>query len=281
MSIRVLVTLLMAVAAVAVGGAPAAAHGPVPGGDTVLAQTIAGMEVTLAVRRVGEVPGPLRVDLIPHTPVRALPIEVTVRSGTSAGATAGSFLFERDVARTYPLMLAVRDQGPHWLELRAGGEFSQLPFRVQVPRAAPSDLSGGHLDRGPGAAGGFASRTVSGAELDGWPAAVDPRGARGGVSLDQEQAEAAANRLRLEWMSSVLLVGLPLLAALVTVLGRRPGGPAGLLLGVVLGQSLALLLCRRFPLTVLIVVTVLEAVLVVKDMELLVGFLAAACGLGA
>ncbi|MEV6637918.1 histidine kinase [Actinoplanes sp. NPDC051470] len=82
-------------------------------------------------------------------------------------------------------------------------------------------------------------------------------------------------------MSSVLLVGLPLLAALVTVLGRRPGGPAGLLLGVVLGQSLALLLCRRFPLTVLIVVTVLEAVLVVKDMELLVGFLAAACGLGA
>ncbi|MEV6637922.1 hypothetical protein AB0M54_45085 [Actinoplanes sp. NPDC051470] len=139
MSIRVLVTLLMAVAAVAVGGAPAAAHGPVPGGDTVLAQTIAGMEVTLAVRRVGEVPGPLRVDLIPHTPVRALPIEVTVRSGTSAGATAGSFLFERDVARTYPLMLAVRDQGPHWLELRAGGEFSQLPFRVQVPRA-PSDL---------------------------------------------------------------------------------------------------------------------------------------------
>ncbi|MFE7445923.1 hypothetical protein ACFU7X_36365 [Streptomyces chartreusis] len=136
---RVFVTGLMAVAVVA-GGVPATAHAPAPGGDTVLAQTIAGMEVTLAVRRTGQVPGPLRVDLIPHTPVRAVPIEVTVRSGTSAAVAAGRVRFDRDAARTYPLLLSVRDKGLHWLELRADGEFSQLPFQVKVPRAAPSEL---------------------------------------------------------------------------------------------------------------------------------------------
>ncbi|MEV7143858.1 sensor histidine kinase [Streptomyces tauricus] len=82
-------------------------------------------------------------------------------------------------------------------------------------------------------------------------------------------------------MSSVLIVGLPLLAALVTVLDMRTGGPVWLLISVVFAQSLALLWCRRFPLTVLIIVTTLETVLVAANMELLVGFLAAACGLGA
>ncbi|MFE7445919.1 sensor histidine kinase [Streptomyces chartreusis] len=82
-------------------------------------------------------------------------------------------------------------------------------------------------------------------------------------------------------MSSVLIVGLPLLAALVTVLDMRTRGSVWLLISVVLAQSLALLWSRRFPLTVLIVVTTLEAALVAANMELLVGFLAAACGLGA
>ncbi|MFE9680905.1 hypothetical protein [Streptomyces sp. NPDC006285] len=137
--VRVFVTVLTAAAAVA-GGVPATAHAPAPGADTVLAQTIAGMEVTLAVRRTGQVPGPLRVDLIPHTPVRAVPIEVTVRSDTSAAVTADSVRFDRDAARTYPLLLSVREKGLHWLELHADGEFSQLPFQVKPPRAAPSEL---------------------------------------------------------------------------------------------------------------------------------------------
>ncbi|WP_404199888.1 hypothetical protein [Streptomyces tauricus] len=136
---RVLVTVLMTAAVVA-GGVPATAHAPAPDADTVLAQTIAGMEVTLAVRGTGQVPGPLRVDLIPHTPVRAVPIEVTVRSHTSATVAADSVRFDRDSARTYPLLLSVREKGPHWLELRADGEFSQLPFQVKLPRAAPSEL---------------------------------------------------------------------------------------------------------------------------------------------
>jgi signal transduction histidine kinase len=82
-------------------------------------------------------------------------------------------------------------------------------------------------------------------------------------------------------MTGLLLACLPLLAALVAVLDARVDGPIWVMIGLVLGQSLALLWCRRFPLTVLLAVTALEAALVVADMELLVGFLAATCGLGA
>jgi hypothetical protein len=96
--------LLTAAASLVLAGTPAAAHAPVPGGDTVLAQTIAGMEVTLTVQRTGEVPGPLRVDLIAHLPVRPLPIEVTVRSSSSTAVTAGSVRFEQGRAGTYPLV---------------------------------------------------------------------------------------------------------------------------------------------------------------------------------
>jgi hypothetical protein len=131
--------VLLAATAVVVGAPPAAAHVAPVGSDTLLAQTIAGMEITVAVRRTGQVPGPLRVDLIPHTPVRDLPIEVTVRSVTSTAVAAGTARLERDVARTYPVGLAVNETGPHWLELSAAGEQSQLPFRVDVQRAPDTD----------------------------------------------------------------------------------------------------------------------------------------------
>jgi hypothetical protein len=140
MPIRLLISMLLAAATVVVGGVPAAAHTPAAQADTLLAQSIAGMDLTLAVRRPGRVPGPLRVDVIAHTPVRAVPIAVTVRSATSVTAEAGTVELEQGVARTYPVVLAVQEEGAHWLELRVDGEFSQLPFRVTVPRAAGADL---------------------------------------------------------------------------------------------------------------------------------------------
>jgi hypothetical protein len=139
MPIRLLLSLLLAAATVVLGAVPAAAHGPVAGGDTLLAQSIGGMDLTLAVRRPGRVPGPLRVDIIAHPPVRPVPIEVTVRSATSAASEAGTARLERDAARTYPVVLSVREEGRHWLELRVDDEFSQLPFRVVTARAAATD----------------------------------------------------------------------------------------------------------------------------------------------
>ncbi|MDR7276404.1 hypothetical protein [Catenuloplanes atrovinosus] len=140
MLLRLLLAASFVAVTVAAGGAPAVAHAPAVAADTLLAQTIGGMELTLAIRRATEVPGPLRVDVIPHVPVRALPIEVTVRSATSTAVATGSARLERDAARTYPVALTVGESGPHWLELRAGDEFSQLPFQVLLPRASAAQL---------------------------------------------------------------------------------------------------------------------------------------------
>jgi signal transduction histidine kinase len=60
-----------------------------------------------------------------------------------------------------------------------------------------------------------------------------------------------------------------------------PDSPPWLLPGLAAGQSVALLWYRRFPLSVLVVVTGIEVTLVARDMELLVGFAVAASGLGA
>lgn len=136
---RLLATLLLVVAAVTVYAVPATAHVAPAGSDISLAQTIAGMEMTVIVRRTDRVPGPLRVDVIPHTPVRAVSVDVTVRSAASAAVASGTVSLKRDVAQTYPVVLAVHDDGTHWLELRAGDEFTQLPFRVETAETAASE----------------------------------------------------------------------------------------------------------------------------------------------
>ncbi|MDR7276408.1 sensor histidine kinase [Catenuloplanes atrovinosus] len=82
-------------------------------------------------------------------------------------------------------------------------------------------------------------------------------------------------------MSAALLVGLPPLAAIWPVLEGDVQGPVWLLACLVAGQSVALLRSRRSPLATLVIVALLETVLIVVDMELLVGVMAAVCGLGA
>lgn len=85
----------------------------------------------------------------------------------------------------------------------------------------------------------------------------------------------------MEWLSDSLIVVLPLLAAFVEALGAPFDRSLLPLFALSLGQSLALAWCRRFPLTVLVVVICLEFLLVAEDLEVLVGCLAAATALGA
>ncbi|MEJ3749414.1 hypothetical protein WEI85_39905 [Actinomycetes bacterium KLBMP 9797] len=130
--------LLMVAAAMAVLGwaAPASAHGTVENADIPLAQTIAGTELTVVIRRSWEVPGPLRVDVIAYQPVRDLAVDLRLRSTVDGHATASGVRLERGRAGTYPATLRVAGTGAHELELRAAGEVSVLPFRVLGPRAA-------------------------------------------------------------------------------------------------------------------------------------------------
>jgi signal transduction histidine kinase len=77
-----------------------------------------------------------------------------------------------------------------------------------------------------------------------------------------------------------LLALLPLMAAWISILDGPEERHVGIVLAVATAQTCALAWCRRFPLTVLLVVIGLETVLIVIDSEIFVGFLAAASALG-
>ncbi|MGH8876712.1 MAG: sensor histidine kinase [Stackebrandtia sp.] len=95
------------------------------------------------------------------------------------------------------------------------------------------------------------------------------------------RSEPVAEDARLEWVSDGLLALLPMLALLLVLLnGGADEHAVPLLLGPALAQSVLLLWCRRFPLTVLIAVMSLEALLAVLESNTIAGVLAATFGLG-
>ncbi|RSM90747.1 hypothetical protein DMH04_04655 [Kibdelosporangium aridum] len=98
--------------------------------DLRVAQTIAGAELTVVIRRTPEVPGPLYVDLVAYQPVSDLTIDVSV------AASAGTVRLHRERPGTYPVVLHVRNTGPHELLLKTSAESSVLPFEVRIPRPA-------------------------------------------------------------------------------------------------------------------------------------------------
>ncbi|MGI5289955.1 hypothetical protein ACQEVF_42350 [Nonomuraea polychroma] len=118
--------------------APAAAHNVSAGADLRIAQTIAGMEVTVVVKGTTRVPGPLRIGVIAFEPVTGPPVELAVRSvedGRTVTGVARPAL--RDPQYTE---LRVERTGPHELTLRAGNEVAVVPFRVLVERGSGAEL---------------------------------------------------------------------------------------------------------------------------------------------
>src|ERR1700759_5431517 len=70
---------------------PAAADAPSAGGDVTVAQTLGDRDLTLILRRVTSVPGPLRVDVITHVGTAPGSLTLTVASadpGRAASAAA-------------------------------------------------------------------------------------------------------------------------------------------------------------------------------------------------
>ncbi|RSM90751.1 two-component sensor histidine kinase [Kibdelosporangium aridum] len=93
-------------------------------------------------------------------------------------------------------------------------------------------------------------------------------------------ASTQAGRARLERLSDGLLALLPLMVAWLSILDGPVEPHIDVMLTVATAQTFTLAWCRRFPLTVLLVVMGLETVLVVLDSEIFVGFLAATFALG-
>ncbi|HEX4813906.1 MAG TPA: hypothetical protein VFV66_14260 [Nonomuraea sp.] len=122
--------------------APAAAHNVSAGADLRIAQTIAGMELTVVIKGTERVPGPLRIGLIAYGPAvgpgagsnGGPDVGLRVRSVEDGRAVTGvARAAPRDPAYTE---LRVERAGPHELTLRAGGEVAVVPFRVLVERGS-------------------------------------------------------------------------------------------------------------------------------------------------
>ncbi|WP_145810990.1 hypothetical protein [Kribbella amoyensis] len=130
-------TALALVAALVLAGAPAGpahAHGVSASADLSIALTFGGNELTVILRRTPEVPGPLQVDVVAHTPVNPLTAELAAR-GVDQGALSKTAIALR-VPGITTARLHVEQAGPHELELRSGPERAAIPFRVLVPEPA-------------------------------------------------------------------------------------------------------------------------------------------------
>jgi hypothetical protein len=134
----VLLTLLavLGVAGLAAGAPPAYAHGVSDTADLQLAQTFAGNDLTVVVRRTPKVPGPLYVDVIAHRPVRATTLVLGVRATTGVESTTDTVRLVANRPGTYRAELAVAQAGEHELTLVSGARRAAIPFRVLVPRLA-------------------------------------------------------------------------------------------------------------------------------------------------
>ncbi|GAA3845228.1 hypothetical protein GCM10022243_09440 [Saccharothrix violaceirubra] len=125
MFIRLVLGVVVALVVVA---SPAAAHVVDPGADLQVAQSFAGVETTLVIRRTAEAPGPLRVDVVAYQPVRDVTVELAV------GGRSAAVRLVADRAGAYPAVLAVAGEGPHELRVRVADEVAVVPFDVEVPR---------------------------------------------------------------------------------------------------------------------------------------------------
>ncbi|MGP3960221.1 hypothetical protein ACTWPT_29855 [Nonomuraea sp. 3N208] len=130
--IRLLRLLCLVAVLVLACAAPAAAHNVSAGADLRIAQTIAGMEVTVVIKGTTRVPGPLRIGVIAFEPAAAVPIDLRVRSVEDGRAVTG--VARPALQDPHYTELRVERTGPHELTLRAGDEVAVVPFRVLVER---------------------------------------------------------------------------------------------------------------------------------------------------
>ncbi|MFC9689229.1 hypothetical protein ACFTSF_11860 [Kribbella sp. NPDC056951] len=130
---RVVLLLVVLITALA-SPLPAQAHGVGPTADLQLAQTFAGNDLTIVLRRTSEVPGPLQVEVFAHSPVRKTTLTLTI---TGQPNDAVMRLVSPGVQAA---VLRVEGPGEHVLELRAGDQRATIPFRVLVDRLATWEI---------------------------------------------------------------------------------------------------------------------------------------------
>ncbi|MEV6710609.1 hypothetical protein AB0M48_01085 [Lentzea sp. NPDC051208] len=84
---RRVVTFLLALAALLGIAAPALADGAQSGADIHVAQSLGDRDLTVIIRRVAEVPGPVHVDVVTHTGTPPGELTLTLRAAGAPGST--------------------------------------------------------------------------------------------------------------------------------------------------------------------------------------------------
>ncbi|CAM4019353.1 hypothetical protein NONI108955_04570 [Nocardia ninae] len=142
---------------VSAGMAPASADSASGGGDISVAQSLGDRELTVVLRRVTSVPGPLRVDVVTHagtaagqltlaaTPMGAVPDlpapgAPTAEAVVELGGTPGMYSATLDMDRPGPWELAIGD----------GVRVARIPFVVPAQATSPPErlVYGGFLVAG-------------------------------------------------------------------------------------------------------------------------------------
>ncbi|WP_433663844.1 hypothetical protein ACQPW1_18075 [Nocardia sp. CA-128927] len=143
---RVLLVAGLWILLAAVGMAPASADSASAGADVSVAQSLGDRELTIVLRRVTSVPGPLRVDIVTHTGTAAgqlalavipmgadsdlpAPGAPTAEAVVELGGTPGMYSATLDMDRPGPWELAVGD----------GTRVARIPFVVPEQVTSPPE----------------------------------------------------------------------------------------------------------------------------------------------
>ncbi|MFI6096399.1 hypothetical protein ACIA8G_12635 [Lentzea sp. NPDC051213] len=128
---RSVAILLLALGAILGIAAPALADGAQVGGDIHVAQSIGDRELTVIIRRVAEVPGPLHVDLVTHA--GSPPGEITLTLRAAGAPTSITKVVLGADPGFYPGLVHVDRPGPWELAV----DEATIPFVVPAKVASP------------------------------------------------------------------------------------------------------------------------------------------------
>lgn len=125
----------------------AAADTPSSGGDVQVAQTLGDRELTLILRRVTAIPGPLHVDVITHA--GTAPGTLTLSASGAGAASRGTVVLGAKPG-SYGATVQVDRAGPWELAVGDGQRTARIPFVVTAQATSPPDYAvyGGFLGAG-------------------------------------------------------------------------------------------------------------------------------------
>lgn len=142
--------LILLVLLVCAPAGPAAADTPASGGDISVAQTLGDRDLTLILRRVTSVPGPLRVEAITHVGTAPGSLTLVLTPASSGTAVSRATLVLGSAPGSYGATMRVDRAGPWELAVGDGVRTARVPFVVLGQSVSPPEraIYGGFLAAG-------------------------------------------------------------------------------------------------------------------------------------